>query len=70
MNSNRGNKMEYNGSMRIVQIIFWIASGIVIIGGVFLMLPSLIFPFFALISPKIPEPETPMENFHLGLNTN
>lgn len=49
--------MEYNGSMRIVQIIFWIASGIVIIGGVFLMLPSLIFPFFALISPKIPEPE-------------
>ncbi len=57
MNSNRGNKMEYNGSMRIVQIIFWIASGIVIIGGVFLMLPSLIFPFFALISPKIPEPE-------------
>lgn len=35
MNSNRGNKMEYNGSMRIVQIIFWITSGIVIIGGVF-----------------------------------
>jgi hypothetical protein len=51
------NKMEYSGLMRMIQIIFWIALGIVVVGGVFLILPRFIFPFFASISPKIPEPE-------------
>lgn len=40
--------MEYNGSMRIVQIIFWIASGIVIIGGVFFDVAKLNISFLCI----------------------
>lgn len=48
------NKMDRTG---FFHIIFWIILGIVIVAGLFLILPKSIFSLSAIFSPRVPEPE-------------